>query len=57
MSEEIEEQPDSIPEPDPIPPTDCPFCVDGLKMVGWDEEGNDILEPCGECNGTGIYEY
>lgn len=55
MSDELETEPaeDLIP----VQTYACSFCGgDGLNLKGWDEEGNDILEECLECGGTGIYE-
>ena len=47
-----------IPEPDPLPPTPCPFCGQtGQVFTGWDEDGNDTFVECGECGGTGVYDY
>ena len=43
-----------ILEPEPFPPSPCGFCGQtGEKTVGWDEDGNDIIEQCNECGGDG----
>jgi hypothetical protein len=47
-----EETTEALPVPYP-----CPWCGgDGLKLKGWDEDGNEINETCLECGGTGILE-
>lgn len=49
MSEEVEvEEVESPPNP-------CAFCGQtGENIVGWTEEGEDIIEPCNECGGDGF---
>lgn len=42
-----DEKDDLEPE---MPP--CPTCMGaGVILVGWDEEGRDIMEDCHECGG------
>lgn len=57
MSEEIIEEVEEV-LPESLPTTyPCPWCGgDGLKLIGWDEDGNEINEPCAECGGTGTLE-
>lgn len=51
VQEEIETP--EIPEPRPTPERPCATCGgDGLILVDWDEDGNDILGPCPTCGGT-----
>lgn len=46
---------DELTETEEFPLTPCGFCgQSGLWLVGWDEDGNDILEPCNECGGDGF---
>lgn len=48
--EETIEENEELPVHEFIGPPNCPFCGDdGQKTVGWDEEGNEITEPCSEC--------
>lgn len=54
--EEIIETEEVLSEP--LPQSyPCPWCGgDGLKLIGWTDEGEDINEPCAECGGTGTLE-
>lgn len=47
-------EPEVLPEPEPIV-SHCPQCSGtGERMTGWDEDGNDIINPCDWCEGDGI---
>lgn len=52
MAEEEEEIEETIEE---VQLTSCGFCSEtGLILSGWDEDGNELFEPCSECGGDGL---